>query len=66
MHCGDLNGKEIQKRGDVCICMADSFCCAVETNTTLLCYTPLKIYFYKWKELNTEKKTGLEAHPTSV
>ena len=23
---GDLNGKEIQKRGDICICKADSFC----------------------------------------
>ena len=31
--CGDLNGEEIQKGGDVC--MADSFCCTVETNTTL-------------------------------
>ena len=29
----DLNGKEIQKRGDACI--ADSLCCRVETNTTL-------------------------------
>ena len=33
--CGDLNGKEIQKRGDICICIADSLCCTVETNTTL-------------------------------
>ena len=57
MHCGDLNGKEVQTGEDLCICMADSFCCAVETDTTLLnIYTPLKIYFYKWKELNTEKK----------
>ena len=24
--CGDLNGKEIQKRGDICIHMADSLC----------------------------------------
>jgi len=32
-HCGDLNGKEVQKAGDTCICMADSFCCAVESNT---------------------------------
>ena len=23
---GDLNGKEIQKSGDICICKADSFC----------------------------------------
>ena len=27
---GDLNGKEIQKRGDMCICIADSLCCTVE------------------------------------
>ena len=33
--CGDLNGKEIQKRGDTRICIADSLCCAVEINTTL-------------------------------
>ena len=32
MHCGDLNGKEVQKRGDICICMTDSFCYTVETN----------------------------------
>ena len=35
MHCGGLNGREIQKGGDRCICMADSFCCTVEANTTL-------------------------------
>ena len=32
---GDLNGKEIQKIGDICICIADSLCCTTETNTTL-------------------------------
>ena len=31
---GDLNGKEIQKRGDICIGIADSLCCTAETNTT--------------------------------
>ena len=31
--CGDLNGKEIQKREDICICIADSLCSTVETNT---------------------------------
>ena len=35
MLSGDLNGKEIQKRGDICIRIADSLCCTVETNTTL-------------------------------
>ena len=29
MLCGDLNGKEIQKRGDICILIADSLCCTV-------------------------------------
>ena len=33
--CGDLNGKEIQKRGDICIRIADSLCYTVETNTAL-------------------------------
>ena len=28
------NGKEIQKRGDVCVCIADSLCCTAETNRT--------------------------------
>ena len=42
---GDLNEKEVQKGGDMCICMADSFCCRVETNTTLSSnYTPIKMY----------------------
>ena len=35
MHCGNLNGREAQKRADICMCVADSFCCAVEANTTL-------------------------------
>ena len=33
--CGELNGKEIQETGDVCICIEDSLSCIVETNTTL-------------------------------
>ena len=32
---GDLKGKEVQKEGDICICIADSFCYTIETNTTL-------------------------------
>ena len=31
----DLNGKEIQKGGDICIDTAGSLCCAPETNATL-------------------------------
>ena len=30
---GDLHGKGIQKRGDLCTRMADSFCCTVKANT---------------------------------
>ena len=33
--CGDLNGKEIQKGGDICTCITDPLCCTIETNTTL-------------------------------
>ena len=37
------NGKEIHKRGDMCVCIADSLCCTAETNTTLESnYTPIK------------------------
>ena len=35
MHCGDLNGKEVQKGEDICTCMADSFFSPEETKTTL-------------------------------
>ena len=34
MHCGNLNRREVQKGGDICMRIADSFC-AVEANTTL-------------------------------
>ena len=30
---GDLNGHKIQKRGDICICMADSLCCTAKNIT---------------------------------
>lgn len=44
MHYGDLTGEEVQKRGDMCICIADSLCYSVETNTTLWShYTLVKI-----------------------
>ena len=35
MLCGDLNEKEIQERGDICVRRADSLCCTAGTNTTL-------------------------------
>ena len=28
-----LNRKEVQKGSNICVCVADSFCPAVETNT---------------------------------
>ena len=31
MHCGDLNGKEIQKRWNICIPIADLICSTVKT-----------------------------------
>ena len=36
MLCGDQSGKEIQKRGDICICICitDSLCGTAENNTT--------------------------------
>ena len=32
MNSSHLNGKEVQNEVDICICMADSLCCTVETN----------------------------------
>ena len=34
-YSGDINGKEIQKRWEICIHIADSLHCTAETNTTL-------------------------------
>jgi len=33
--CGDQTGKEIQKREDTYIHMADSLCCTAETDTAM-------------------------------
>ena len=41
--CDDLNRKEIQKRGDTCIHIADSLCCIAEHTILLNDYIPLKI-----------------------
>ena len=44
MLCGDLDGKEIQKRGEIYIYIADSLCCMAETNMTLYSnYDPIKL-----------------------
>ena len=46
MHCRDLNGKEIQGRGDVRVRTADSCCSSVETDTALYNNsTPIKNNF---------------------
>ena len=42
--CGNLNGKEIQSRGNIGICITDPLCCTAETNTALQSdYTPIRI-----------------------
>ena len=53
MHGSDLNRKEVQKGGDVGLRVADSLCCEVETNATLLSNcTRVKInYIYIKKPL---------------
>ena len=46
--CGNPNGKEILKRGAICICIADLLCCTAETNTTLYSnYTLRKVNLKK-------------------
>ena len=52
---GDLNGKEIQKRGHICVRRADSLCCAAETTSTLSSnYTPVT---FKNKSIKKASKT---------
>ena len=41
MPCGDLSGKEVPKGEDMCLCVADSLCCIVETNTTYTVFRQL-------------------------
>ena len=44
MLCGYLNEKEIQKRGDICLCIADSWCYThnIVINTPENSYTEIK------------------------
>ena len=54
--CGDLNGKKIEKRGGICICIVDSLCCIVETDKKLLSnYMPIKINFKISAKANNPK-----------
>ena len=44
MLCGDINGEEIQKRGNICMSITDALCYTVDTNTTLQSnYMPIKV-----------------------
>ena len=53
---GDLNRKEFQGRGDICISVAESLCCTTETNTTLKSnYTPIKINIKKRRSLHSPR-----------
>ena len=58
MLCGDLNGKEIQRRGETCTCTADSLCWTAETNTTESNYTLIKINFSKKGQEKNKKDPG--------
>ena len=49
MFRGDLNGKEIQKRGDKWICKVDSLCSPVETQCCKANYPPIKVNLKKIK-----------------
>ena len=56
MLCGDLNGKEIQKRGDICTHIADSL--AVEQKVTQHCeqLCSAKHFLVKNNELGLQNK----------
>ena len=58
----DLNGKEIQKSGDVCVCIADTLRYTLETNTTVYPITTLEkqIFINKRKNNNFKKKTEIQ------
>ena len=57
MHCGDLNGKEVQKGGSVCIRTADSFRWRTDANPTLEnnC-TPVKVNLKRERALTMQSK----------
>ena len=42
MLCGNLNGKEILKRRNICIQIAGPFCYIAETDSSISNYTPIK------------------------
>ena len=50
----DLNGKEIQKEGEICIRIVDSLCCTIETNINIV--KQLHSNKKKIKKKNKEKE----------
>ena len=56
MLCSD-HGKEIQKRGNLCVGMADSLCCSTETLKSN--YTPVKKHKSSCTKLIHNRFTGL-------
>ena len=51
--CNNLIGNIIWKRIDTCICITESFCCTLETNTTMLInYAPIQNNNYLKRKKN--------------
>ena len=52
MLCGDLNGKEIQKGGDICVCLADALLlleCLALSSSLSTSFPPHWVYsFFFW------------------
>ena len=58
MFCGDLNGKEIHKRGVMCICIADSLWFTTGISTKLETnYAPISFFKKKKKNPKVIKNT---------
>ena len=59
MLCGDLNGKEIQKRGNICIHVVHSLCRIVETNMEKAMATHSSVL--AWRITGTTEPGGLSS-----
>ena len=60
MLCGDLNGKQIQKRGDICMCTAESCCWTAEMNERCKATLFQKGFFFK----SVQKASGFPGGPS--
>jgi len=56
MVCGYLRGKEIQKGGNTCVCIADSLCYTAETNATLYSQLYSSNFFFKEVERKGDRE----------